>query len=88
MKGAREESGVPAFRESGQRGLSPTKAVAILMAVTITVGVAGYFVLGAVEHVGTHTVSSCSPHGPRCEGNTTSANEVGFTALEVSVGRG
>jgi flagellin-like protein len=88
MTGGTEGYPVPAFRESGRRGLSPTKAVAILIAATVTVGAVGYFVLGAIEHVGTHTVSTCSPHGPRCGGNTTASDVIGFAASEIGVGRG
>jgi len=81
MRGAKEG-------ESVRGGLSPTKAVAILTAVAVTVGAVGYFVLGAVEHVGTHTVSTCSPHGPRCEGNTTTSNAIGVAGSEFGLGRG
>jgi len=86
MKGAKESYPVPAFRDSGRSGLSPTKAAAILIAATVTVGAVGYFVLGVIEHEGTHTVSTCSPHGPHCGGNTTASDGIGFAAFEVGVG--
>ncbi len=88
MKDVKEASPAPTFRESGRRGLSPPKAVAILIAATIAVGVVGYVVLGEIEHVGTHTVSTCSPPGPHCGGNTTTSEAVEFAASEVGVGRG
>jgi hypothetical protein len=78
MKDAREAIPPRAVRGSGQKGLTATKAVAILVATTITVGIVGYVLLGVVDHAGTHTVSTCASPAPRCGGNTTSSAVVGF----------
>ncbi|HXY47316.1 MAG TPA: archaellin/type IV pilin N-terminal domain-containing protein [Thermoplasmata archaeon] len=43
-----------------ERALTPVTAVAILVAVTVLVGAAGYFVLSDMSHATTTTAKSCS----------------------------
>jgi hypothetical protein len=74
MRNARGMIPAPVAPGLAAKGLSPRVAVAVLVAVTVLVGVAGYVVLGAVMHQGTQSVTTCSPAGSHCEGNTTASD--------------